>query len=158
MKKVKVEVVLVRSYNLSAIIIHIGMFLWYLLRFKKPSYCYNHCELKYGEMTSGAISKGVKSRNFKEYLKYFTIELTEKQYEKGMKYLKSSENTKYEFVNFLFHTLKIFTDRWYGSKTTAELYCYEHVIQFLNATGKYNIDPFLNPVEAEKLFKYNLND
>ncbi len=156
----KIEVVLVRSYNLSARIIHLGMFLWYILRFKKPSYCYNHAEIKYGNMTSGAISEGVKSRNFEEYLKKlgkyklkrYNIKLTKKQYNKGMEYLKEAENTKYEFKNFFYHALKIFTDKWYGDTSSSELYCYEHVIRFLNNTGKYYINPFLNPIEAEKLF------
>ena len=160
MKKEKVSVVLVRSYNFTARVIHLGMFLWYVLRFKNPKYCYNHCEIKYGNLTSGAISKGVKTRDFKEYLedlkkyklKCYEIELTDEEYEYGMGYLKEAENTKYEFKNFLWHAFKIFTDRWYGDTCASELYCYEHVIRFLNRTGKYQINPFLNPVEAEKLF------
>lgn len=155
-----VEVVIVRTHNFSAKLIHIGMFLWYILRFKKPTYCYNHCELKYGDLTSGALAKGVISRNFDEYvsglkkhkLKFYQIELTDEEYDNGMIYLKQAEGVKYEFANFLWHTVKIFTDRWYGSKSASELYCYEHVIRFLNATGKYKINPFLNPVEYEKLF------
>lgn len=160
MKKNKVTIILIRSYNLSARIIHIGMFLWYILRFKKPIKCYNHCEVKYGDSTSGAISKGVKTRNYEEYLKdlkkykllTYDLDLTKKEYENGLKYLEEAEGKKYEFENFLFHAFKIFSDKWYGDTSASELYCYEHVIRFLNSTGKYNINPFLNPVEAENLF------
>lgn len=163
-KKYNVEVVLVRSYNITAKIIHVGMFLWYVLRFKKPKYCYNHAEIKYGDMTSGAISEGVKSRNFEQYLKdlgkyklkKYTVELTKKEYERGMEYIKEAENTDYEFKNFFYHALKIFTDNWYGSTDSSELYCYEHVIRFLNESTKYYFNPFLNPVEAEKLFDIKL--
>lgn len=162
MKKQKknLQIVLVRSYNITARVIHLGMFLWYVIRFKKPKFCYNHLEVKYGDMTSGAISEGVKSRNFSQYLKdlgkyklkIYNVYLTDRQYNKAMEYLKEAEDTEYEFENFFWHALKIFTDKWYGSKDTSELYCYEHGIECLNATGKYKINPYLNPVEAEKLF------
>jgi hypothetical protein len=70
--------------------------------------------------------------------------------------LDKAENTPYEFENFWWHLVKIITGKWVGSKTTKQTYCYEHGIRFLNATGKYTINPFLNPYEFKVWADKNL--
>jgi hypothetical protein len=150
---------LIRTRNFSGLLIHFGMFLYPLLRGKKPKVSYNHSEVRFGPYTSGAISKGVKTRLWSEYVasfkgKYFKnydypIELSQEQWDAGYQYLKEAEGTKYEYANFLYHAIKIFTGKWAGSKTTRQSYCLEHLIRFLNATGKYDLDVFMNPYQFE---------
>jgi hypothetical protein len=160
------SITIIRTKNISAIAIHIGMWLWAVLRGLKTRKCYNHVEIRFGDETSGAISEGVKTRLWIDYLrkfngKYFkyldyNLELSDEEYEKGLNYLKNAEETPYEFENFWWHLVKIIFGKWYGSKTSRKTYCYEHAIRFLNSTGKYNIDPFLNPYEFKDWADKNL--
>ena len=156
-----IAISIIRTHNLTALLIHLGMFLHAVLRFRKPKRSYNHSEVRFGELTSGAIAEGVKTRSWPHYVaehygKYFRhydyiLELTDEEWGNGYEYLKQAEGTKYEYANFLYHAIKIFTGKWMGSKTTRQSYCLEHAIRFMNATGKYNLNVFMNPYEFEML-------
>lgn len=161
-----VNVTIIRSHNFTAKAIHLGMWLWCVGRGLKPEKTYNHTEIGYDGLTSGAIAEGVKTRNWSKYWSkfknaeriHYEIPLTKIQWEKGKKYLDKAEDTPYEFENFWWHLVKIITGKWKGSKTSRKTYCYEHSIRFLNATGKFKLNAFLNPYEFKKIFdKYNFN-
>ncbi len=155
---------LIRSHNFTARLIHLGMWLWAVLRFKKIRRTYNHCEVGYDNLSSGAIAKGVKTRDWNVVLKEhkwmewmeYKIELTQDEWIKGYSYLVDVEDTKYEFENFWWHLVKIITGKWKGSTKAKELYCYEHGIRFLNATGKYKLNNYMNPYEFKLWCDRNL--
>jgi len=146
---------IIRTHNFSAKLIHIGMWLWCIFRGLKPQKTFNHCEFRYMGFTSGAISEGVKTRNWLSYwtgLKKkskidYSLTLSNAEWDFVEKYLNNAENTKYEFENFWWHLVKIITGKWEGDKTTKKTYCYEHVIRALNAIGRFDIDVFMNPYE-----------
>ena len=152
-----VKIRIIRTHNFSARLIHVGMWLWAILRFKKPQITYNHCEIYYDGKSSGAIAEGVKTRDWEEVLnehkgKYFSyiqykLKLKPYEWDRAKEYLNKVEGTKYEYSNFIWHTVKIVLWKWVGNKTDKKLFCYEHCIRFLNATTKYNINPYLNPYE-----------
>jgi len=159
----KISITIVRTYNFTAEAIHLGMWLWCVLRFKKPRKSYNHCEVRHGKLTSGAIAKGVVTRLWDSYIHNkkikwidYELDLTEREWMKGQDYLIRARGTKYEFENFWHHTLKIFSGKWKGSNRATRLYCYEHGIRFLNATGKYNLDTNMNPYQFKIYADENL--
>lgn len=148
-------ITLVRSHNFSAKLIHIGMFLWCILRLKKPVKTFNHIEIRCGEYTSGAVPEGVKTRKWEPYISRiknvewidYELNITDSELKHGQMFLKMSEGIPYEFENFIWHLIKIITGVWVGSKSNNHTYCYEHVIRFLNYTFDLKLDPFLNPYE-----------
>lgn len=155
----KITITLIRTKNISALAIHLGMWLYSSFRGLPSIKCYNHAEVRYDNLTSGAISPRVKTRKWDEYVRkykgkyfkplFYEIELNEEQWEKGKAYLHKTEGTPYEYSIFIFHPLKIYFNKWFGSKTDKRLACYEHMIRFLNATGKYDLDIFMNPYEFQ---------
>ena len=135
----KYYLVLIHSTNFTARLIQLGMFLWCILRFKKPKYTYNHCEIVYGNnvydfLSSGAIDEGIKTRSWlsvrKSYNNDFRFQVYElakpSDLENAVKYLAETENIPYEYSNFFYHAVKIFTGKWLGSTNKNKLYCYEH--------------------------------
>ncbi|MFP4018898.1 MAG: hypothetical protein ACLFUH_06580 [Bacteroidales bacterium] len=161
-----VAIKIIRTKNPVALAIHAAMWLWAILRGLPTTKCYNHAEVHVFDMVSGAIGGGVETRLWKEYKAEFEgcyfrfinypLRLTDDQLQNGIKYLKKVEGRKYEFENFLWHIIKIITGKWKGDRNAKQLYCYEHVIRFLNATGKYNISPYLNPYEFKVWADKNL--
>lgn len=164
----KVKIVTIRSYNFSARLIHIGMWLWAKLRGLSLKRCYNHTEIAWLDeesskwMTSGAIGKGVKTREYLKYINSFSkaelsvyeFQLTEIQFTNMQNYLIKAENTPYEFENFYWHLVKIITGKWKGSKSTRQSYCYEHMLRAVKASRKFEkyftdktLDVFMNPYE-----------
>ena len=132
------------------------MWLWAILRFKRPTRTYNHFEVGYTDvMSSGAVEDGIENRPFKTYLKEhpvlevaeYEIFVTKKEYRNALKYVHESRGIKYEISNFIFHAIKIFTGLWLGSKTSKKLFCYEYGIRFLNHVKGYRLDPYMNPYE-----------
>lgn len=159
-----VSVTIIRTHNFTAKLIHVGMWVYAALRGKKITKSYNHSEVRFGNMTSGAIAKGVSTREWQGYvdsikrIKWidYPLTLTTSQWKKGYEYLQKAEGTKYEYSNFWNHAIHIFTGKWKGRTTDKKLYCYEHVIRFLNATGKYYLDPVTNPYEFKVWADKNL--
>jgi hypothetical protein len=140
------------------------MFLYALVRFMKPRRCYNHAEVRYGELTSGAIAQGIATRPWPYYVASkkriewidYQLQLTDQEWQKGYAYLQLVEGRKYEYSIFWNHAVKIFTGRWKGRTTDKKLYCYEHVIRFLIATGKYNLHIFKSPYRFRMWADQNL--
>lgn len=142
------------------------MWIYAALRGKKITKSFNHSEVRFGGLTSGAIDKGVVTRDWRSYLSSFvgkSIEwidyqliLNDEEWETAYAYLKRVEGTKYEYSNFWNHAIYIFTGKWKGRTTDKKLYCYEHIIRFLNATGKYYLDPVTNPYEFKVWADKNL--
>lgn len=161
----QVTIRLIRTTNFSARLIHLGMWLWAVLRFKKPKKIYNHFEIGYdGLMSSGAVADGVENRLFADYLKEHDVEdyveypisLSDDKYKVALEYIRRSEGIKYEYSNFLWHTVKIFTGLWLGNKTNRKLFCYEYGIRFLNYVKSYGLDPYMNPYEFKDWADSNL--
>lgn len=145
---------IIRSYNFTAKVIHLGMWLWRVTRGLPKQTCYNHAELGYDDMTSGAISEGVKTRKWRKYIDSFKrveyirykVLISDERWDEVKSYLDKAEGTPYEFENFYWHLIKIITGKWKGSKTTRQTYCYEHVLRVLKIAG-YEVDVFWNPYE-----------
>ena len=143
--------------------IHVGMWIYAALRGKKITKSFNHSEVRFGELTSGAIDKGVVTRDWNGYILSkkaswinYKLDLTDEEWLKGYNYLLRVEGVRYEYSNFWNHAIHIFTGKWKGSTTDKKLYCYEHIIRFLNATGKYYLDPVTNPYEFKVWADKNL--
>lgn len=175
MERYKVEIAIVRTFNISALLIHLGGFIWYLLHFRKPKKIFNHVQIIYpqnnglgSDLTSGALSHGVKNQTWKGYIKdlkskrkngaiirRYPVYLTKVQLIRGRRYIEKTNGTKYEFMNFFWHAVKIFTGIWFGSKNSKALYCYEHALRYLDSTRKFTtvdgskigIDLFMAPWE-----------
>ena len=144
--------------NFSARLIQFWMIVDALIRLKRPKFIYNHVLIESNGFVWEAIDAGVVnstlSEHFshKKYRKPYTdkvIELDFSEAEKALAiaYLNNQVGKKYEFSNFLFHPIMTLTGKWKGQKTDNRHYCYELVIRAMNATGKYNLDPFMNPRE-----------
>lgn len=149
------SIALVHTHNFTARLIQAGMWLWAVVRAKKPYKTWNHFEVRYDNLTSGAVGEGVitrpwedyvQSKKFIEYIVY-ALPLTPEEQNKGLAYLQSVEGHKYEYAMFLWHFIKIICGHWHGAETQKKMFCYEHGIRFMNATGKYDLDPYLNPYE-----------
>ena len=170
MENAKIYIRLIRSKGITAYLIRLGMWLYAILRFKKPTKTYNHVEVGYGvdgALSSGAIAKGIRIRPWNLVLKHYKgkvevksyiIPVTDVEYSKFLDYMLKVNYNKYEFGNFFLHLLKIIFGVWVGKRSTKKLYCYEHGIYALNATGKYNLDPYLNPYEFQKWADKNIKD
>ena len=144
--------------NVSARLIQFWMIADALIRFKRPEFIYNHILIENEGNVYEAIDEGVvccslaKHFSNKKYLKKYQEKIIELDFSEDEKartiaYLNKQVGKKYEFSNFLFHPIKTITGKWKGQKTDNRHYCYELVIRAMNATGKYNINPFLNPRE-----------
>lgn len=158
------KIALVRTNNFTARLIQIGGYIEAKRKGIEPRMIMNHAEIRHGDKTSGALSKGVKTREWLPYWlslkhaqkKEYVLNLTPEQARKGQKYLDEAEGTKYEYSMFLFHALKIFFGVWFGSRSSRKLFCFEHIINFLNATGKYSISPYISPLEFDLWAEKNL--
>lgn len=157
------KVVVEHTHNFTARLIQFWMIIDALVHGKRPTFTYNHALIEHSGWVWEAIDKGVVRRSLEEHY-------TEKKYRNGYKsneyklklnavelsrtltYLKGQEGKPYEYANFIFHVIKTFKG-WKGSKTDKKLYCYELVIRAINASGKYKLDPFLNPSEFKAKLK-----
>ena len=119
---------------------------------------YNHTFICDDKTIWEAVSAGVIRTNFnehyshKKYQKPFSsrhikLNLTPIERIRVINYLKEQEGKEYEFSNFIFHPLRTLFDKWLGKKNDKKLYCYELVIRAINASGKYDFDPYMNPRE-----------
>ncbi len=157
----KVYIRIIRTKNFSARLIHVGMWLYAVLRGLKPhKISYNHCEVGYEDLTSGAIVEGVKTRKWEDYIdsfkeKYFKyleyeFDFSDVEWLRAKYYLDKIENQPYEFENFWYHTIKIFTGKWKGSTKPTQIYCYEHGIRVLNCKEGIKLDTNMNPYEFKE--------
>ena len=139
-----------RSYNLSARLIHAGMWLYckrYNIQHEKV---FNHWGIEIGVNNWEAVSKGVSRtrRKLKKEHVIYNVELTRE----SIQYLKQQKGKKYEFNNFLFHALRIIFPKWLGSKTDKKHSCVELVTRVLRKSG-YNVPTYSNPIELKRWCK-----
>ena len=153
---------LIRTYNAIGLAIHVAMWIWCVIRGVKTAKVYNHLEIGFGELTSGAMREGVRTTKWEEYRNSkrmdvieYPLTITPDQELKGMHYINNAEHTPYEFENFWWHLVKIVTGKWKGSKTSRQTYCYEHGGRFLQKIG-YKLDIYMNPVEFKNWADKNL--
>lgn len=144
--------------NFSAKLIQFWMIVDALKNFKKPQFTYNHVLIEQNGIVYEAIDDGVVCNTLKEHFahkkyskkydeKIIELDLSQSETARALNYLNDQVGKLYEYSNFIFHPVKTITGKWKGEKTDNRHYCYELVIRALNATGKYNLDPFLNPRE-----------
>lgn len=151
-------IVLEHTRNFSARLIQFWMIIDAAFHKKIIKKTYNHSFISEGTILWEAVDEGVvkttfdRHYNHNKYKKPFNskhIKLTLSPLEriKMVNYLKEQEGKEYEYSNFVFHPLKTIFNKWLGKKDDKKLYCYELVIRALNASGKYNLDPYMNPRE-----------
>ena len=153
------------THNFSALMIQLGMHIDHLINGNPINgRVYNHILIEHDGYVYEAIGHGVvkwtlaehnAQRKVKNHCKRieFNLDLTKIELHKALSYLENQKGKKYEYANFYWHLKKIFTNKWKGDKTDKKLYCTELVIRAMNFTGKYNIDPYLNPIEIRELLR-----
>lgn len=146
-----------RTTNLSAKAIHLGDKLFENQNNLEPIKSFNHWEVGYEDKTSGSISKGTITRDFLPYLasvkceyKEWEFEITNNEWANFKSYLNTAENKPYEFAIFALYPLSLIFGKWLGSTTMGKLFCVEHVIRALNATGRFNLPFNLWPTELQR--------
>lgn len=167
-------IILERSFGPIARAIHAGMFTWLVTRLRKPQKIYNHAEIYINDIVSGALAKGVTNRSYEEAfgdgkrreLLFYDMNLNEEQETKLYEFCIQQEGKPYEYLNFAWHTVRIFsifftgTDIWIGKKRKAamnRIYCIEHGANGVNvAFPKVIKRPWrMNPVEFKEFCDRN---
>jgi len=168
-----IEIRLINSNSFASKIIRAGMWLWTVSRGLPRMKTYGHLEIVFEMngilMSSGATATegGANIRTWADYIQIYhfnhTIDyisypllLTKNESDLLIQYLEKAEGEPYEFENFFWHLIKILTGKWEGSTTTRQIYCYEHGIRALLATGKYDLDIFMNPYQFREWADENL--
>jgi len=159
------KIIAEHTHNLSALIIQLGMNIDHVINGTPINgKVYNHWLIEHDGYVYEAIGHGVKKwtmaehnaqkkvKNHCERIEY-ELNLTNEELKLALNYLEKQKDKKYEYANFYWHLRKIFTDKWEGDTTDKKLYCIELVILAMNVTGKFNIDPYLNPIEFREELK-----
>lgn len=136
------------------------MYVWQMLRLKKPKKCYPHAAVKVGDFVYESVSPRVRKIPYSKFLeKYnkpeilmYQYPLSEAEYYKSLDYLESVKGRGYEYSNFIFHLINgfLFIPTWLGGRRDKKLYCYELVIRFMNISETIKTNPYLNPIEFEE--------
>lgn len=154
------KIVLIRNYKLTSLLIHAGMFLYCILRLKKPVVTYNHLEIEVGGYSYGAIAEGVRGRTIEKAAKSFGRHKRKEYIFNADEWRLNFElhkqiNKPYQFRNFLQHAIDIFCDQWFGyrrKKALDKIYCYELGFYILNSMGILESAWWkINPYNAKKL-------
>lgn len=106
-----------------------------------------------------AIGKGVVKRVYSieghQYVKEWKVPT--QNYQEVINYLDNQVGKGYEFLNFIFHILKVFGFRWLGSWNDKHHSCVELANRALQIAGVKEIKKFHNPYEMQlildKLFQ-----
>lgn len=124
-------------------LIQFGMFLYQILRGKKPIKSPNHTEIlirgidnqfaySYGARASGVFPLPLEKTANLGKRKGFKIPVDEETYKKVLSYCIQTTGAKYEFSNFKYQIRKIFTGKWGGQDKPKKFYCIEHTSHVLN--------------------------
>lgn len=151
-------IIIEKTRNFTARLIQFWMYIDALWHCDIPKRTYNHALISHKNFLWEAVDSGVVKTTFDEHYshkkykrrfntKHIFIPLNFRQQQKVLEYLASEEGKKYEFSNFWFHPLKTIFNKWLGQKGDRKFSCYELVIRAINASGKYNFDPYMNPRE-----------
>jgi len=141
-----------RTYNFSARIIHIGMWIYQVIRFKKPEKTYNHWMVL--DDNTGYIIEAIGKGTIKRK-RDLSDEIVEYKFEGDLNYTNLQIGKKYEYSNFWWYFLDIIYLGWLGDKTDKKLNCTELVTRTLINSG-YNIGVFFNPFRLKKWCDKNL--
>jgi len=136
-------IILVRSFDVLAKIIHAGMAIWLIMRGKKLVKIYNHSEIYIMDMVSGALARGITNRSYKKAFKdgkkrellFYDMDLNDEQKDKLYKFCLDEGGKPYEYINFLRHTIDIFFGKWKGptgEKAEKRLFCIEYAANGVN--------------------------
>lgn len=157
-------IIMVRSYSTLAKIIRFGMKLEMFFKNKK-GITFNHSDILIDGMVSGAIAEGVANRTVntayltdgkRRDLYIFKIKLSKKKKDILREFCLDSDNKKYEYLNFFWHALKIFRNKWfgkYGKQSEKRVYCIEYVALGLNKVFPNLIEKtwYVNPTDLYEL-------
>lgn len=136
-------VIITRSYGFLAKIIRFGMRVDMFLRNKK-GVTVNHADLLIDGMVSGAVATGVENRTVnssylsdgkRKDLYVFKVRINKNKKEELRDFCLDSDKKKYEYLNFLWHTIEILRHKWLGKRGKAaekRVYCIEYVAMGLN--------------------------
>lgn len=158
------EIWKVNTKNLSAMVIHLGMKIYCILRgIKIPNIIYNHALIydnKNDIIYEADFPRVIKmkknlwydiKKNKKAIIQKNEIKISEDQELILRNYLEDQIGKRYEIKNFWWHLLKIFTNKWSGSKTDDKHYCIELVLHCINKISEQKYDPYLNPIEFNSI-------
>lgn len=99
-----------------------------------------------------AIGKGVVKRVYSikghQYVKEWKVPT--ENYQEVVNYLDNQVGKGYEFLNFIFHILKVFGFRWLGSWNDKHHSCVELANRALQIAGVEGINKFDNPYEMQR--------
>lgn len=146
----KIIVFAEHTHNFSARLVQLGMWLWQVVRFRKPVKVYNHWGFRVignAAYNYEATAHGVKvtTRPLAPEWRAWQVELTDN----AIEYLTLQEDKKYEYANFLFHALRILFPAWLGSRNDDKHSCVELVTRTLRKSG-YDVKIWSNPVELKE--------
>lgn len=98
-----------------------------------------------------AIGKGVVKRVYSidghQYVKEWKVPT--ENYQEVVNYLDNQVGKGYEFLNFIFHILKVFGFRWLGPWNDKHHSCVELANRALQIAGVKGINKFDNPYEMQ---------
>lgn len=155
------QIYLIHTENFTARGIHFFMKLYCKIKnMSIPDIIYNHAAM-YDEVTDYIYEADFprvvrishedwskKKKNKTAIIKVIHLTTNTSDRRILLEYLNAQVGKKYEVVNFLWHIIRIFTGKWYGSLTDNQHYCYELVIRAVNYLRGKKIYEFLNPIEA----------
>lgn len=154
----KHQIVLIRDYTVSCKIDIIILVLLQLIRFSKPVKTYNHVEVKFGKLTSGIVNSKSRIRYWITFISklnkpdtvIYNLDLSPVELRRGEIYLNEVDGIEYNPISYWHYLIMAMPFRYIPSVVKRSLFPYEHVIRYLNATGKYVLDPYLDPVSFKK--------
>mgnify|MGYP000855898940 CR=1 FL=1 len=161
----------IRSHKLLPVLIQTGMWLWVpmsnirrffcnLFHKDKKKYlkyikCNNHFSGTNHYKEWEAIEKGVVKVPYTLEKHHYAIEwiIPIKATRHLEKFLDNMVGRGYEFMNFFWHTVKIFTGIWFGPTDMNKFSCVELVNALLIEAGYTEVQLHWNPYETQVLYK-----
>ena len=126
-----------------------------LARFQPLRWICNHFSVIIGDWEYEAIGKGVVKRPYSlqehHYAKEWKIPLSPEKESEVQRYLDSLVGKKYEYLNFLWHIIRIWFGRWIGGKNDT-FSCIELVNNALIAAG-LPVSSYDSPYETQTLLE-----
>jgi len=157
----------IRSHKILPVIIQTGMWLWVpfenVRRFKRNLFkkdkeeylkyikCNNHWSPTNHYQEWEAVEKGVVKVPYSLEKHHFAMEwfIPIKATRHLERFLDSMVGRGYEFLNFFWHAVKIFTGKWYGPKDMIRFSCVELVNALLIEAGYSEVSLHWNPYETQ---------
>lgn len=144
MKTFKIQAIRNNTFVPKAI--HLGMWLYAKFNMLPVRKTYNHWSVVIDDVEYEALAKGVVKHKYNPE--------THTDYKEWVlfgdptKFLEEQVGKKYEFQNFLFHTLKIIFPKWLGSWSSKKYSCIELCTRAMQDQG-YKVNKYMNPYELD---------